>query len=201
MPRTAGSLSGNCAQASGLQHALPPEAAGESKLFLQLLPSGESFTLQQPRGSTGTHSKYTCHGHATAESQDQLAWKSLRDHQVQPLTQQPCLAPMALGTTSSLSSNTSRHGDCRLLGQPVPASNRSIREEILPNVQSQPLMAQLKATSSHPITRCVGEEAEAQLAKSPARCLQRLIRSPLSPLFFWLNNSRSFGRFLQDLGS
>lgn len=65
---------------------------------------------------------------------------------------------MARSATSNLSSKTSRISD-RIL-----VSNHPSREEILPNLQSKPSVAQLKTLFPGPITNSLGEEAKPPLA-------------------------------------
>ncbi|KAK4827926.1 hypothetical protein QYF61_022374 [Mycteria americana] len=49
-------------------------------------------------------------------------------------------------------------------GQPVPMLDNPFAEEIFPNIQSKPLLAQLEAISSFPITCYLGEETDPHLA-------------------------------------
>ena len=39
-----------------------------------------------------------------------------------------------------------------LPGYPVPVTDRSVGEEMFPNIQPDPPLAQLKAITSHPVT-------------------------------------------------
>lgn len=72
---------------------------------------------------------------------------------------------MALSATSNLSSKTSRISDR------IPVPNHPSREEILPNLQSKPSVAQLKALSPGPITNSLGEEAKLPWLQPPFRLL------------------------------
>ncbi|KAK4810277.1 hypothetical protein QYF61_015307 [Mycteria americana] len=49
-------------------------------------------------------------------------------------------------------------------GQPVPMLDNPFSEEIFPNTQSKPLLTQLEAISSHPITCYLGEETDPHLS-------------------------------------
>lgn len=93
MPKTAGSLSGNC--------ALTPEPAWESKLSPELLPSRECFKsfpgllpcreCLPPAAAAGPAEEPTVNTHATAmtaQSQDRRAWKRLPRPSSPTLTQQ-----------------------------------------------------------------------------------------------------------------
>lgn len=62
--------------------------------------------------------------------------------------------------------------------QPMPAPDGSFREEIVPNAQPEPSLAQLEATPCCPIASYAEEEAD-----PPSRKLWRAIRSLLSALF------------------
>lgn len=46
-----------------------------------------------------------------------------------------------------------------LAGQHIPRFDSPYSEEIPPDVQPEPSMAQLEAMSFHPVTSCLGEEA------------------------------------------
>ncbi|KAK4811465.1 hypothetical protein QYF61_010344 [Mycteria americana] len=78
--------------------------------------------------------------------------------------------------------------------QPVPMLDNPFSEEIFPNIQSKPPLAQLEAISSRPITCYLGEETDPTSRQPPFRQLQRAMRSPLSLLFSRLNNPRSLSR-------
>jgi len=58
---------------------------------------------------------------------------------------------MSPSSTSPAYLNTSRDIDCHLPGEPVPIPNRSLGEEIFPNIQPETAVAQLEAITSHPI--------------------------------------------------
>ena len=47
-----------------------------------------------------------------------------------------------------------------LPGQPVPLPHHSFQEEIFPNIQPEPLLAQLEAFTSHPIASYPEKEAD-----------------------------------------
>ena len=49
-------------------------------------------------------------------------------------------------------------------GQPVPGLGNPFGEEIFPNTQSKPPLAQLGAIASHPITCFLGKETNTHLA-------------------------------------
>ncbi|KAK4824899.1 hypothetical protein QYF61_021414 [Mycteria americana] len=49
-------------------------------------------------------------------------------------------------------------------GQPVPMLDNPLGEEIFPNIQSKPPLAQLEAISSRPITCYLGEETDPHLS-------------------------------------
>jgi len=55
---------------------------------------------------------------------------------------------MALCALSTLCLKTSREGECHLPGQPVPIFHHSFWEEIFPNIQREPPLVQLKASTS-----------------------------------------------------
>lgn len=63
---------------------------GEQAISTAAALWGVLSPCSRPGDSTGTHSKYTCHGHPTAESQDQLAWTK------SPRSPSPAPAPRAL---------------------------------------------------------------------------------------------------------
>jgi len=48
-------------------------------------------------------------------------------------------------------------------GQPGPMPDHSFREEMFPDIQSKPLLAQLEAISSHPIIGYLGAETNPHL--------------------------------------
>ena len=47
--------------------------------------------------------------------------------------------------------------------QPIPAPDHSFREEIFPNIQPEPPLAQLEAIPSHPVSSYTGKEADLYL--------------------------------------
>ena len=51
-----------------------------------------------------------------------------------------------------------------LPGQPVPMLDKPFGEEIFPNIQSKPPLAQLEAVSCCPIACYLGEETDTHLA-------------------------------------
>lgn len=59
---------------------------------------------------------------------------------------------MSLSAVSLQFWDTHGDGDPTTTRQPVPLPDRSLGEEIVPNIQSEPLLVHLEAISSHPIT-------------------------------------------------
>ena len=59
-------------------------------------------------------------------------------------------------------------GQClhHLPGQPVPAPDHSLSEELFPNIQAESPLAQLETIPSSPITNYMGEEAYLHLTTS-----------------------------------
>ena len=70
------------------------------------------------------------------------------------------------------------------------------REEIFPNVQPEPPLAQLKAITCSPIAVALEKRLILTSPQPPFRELYRAIKSPLSLLFFRLNNPSSFSSLL-----
>ncbi|KAK4823633.1 LOW QUALITY PROTEIN: hypothetical protein QYF61_004366 [Mycteria americana] len=81
---------------------------------------------------------------------------------------------------------------------PVPMLDNPFSEEIFPNIQSKPPLAQLEAISSCPIACYFGKEIDTHLTTTS---FQRAIRSPLSLLFSRLNNPSSFSCSSSDFCS
>jgi len=77
--------------------------------------------------------------------------KDLQDHLVQPSTCHehfPCpLVPHLNISWTLLGTVTTTHP-----GQPIPVPDSSFREEIFPNIQPKPLLAQPEAIPSNPVT-------------------------------------------------
>lgn len=65
-------------------------------------------------------------------------------------------------------------------GQPVPVFGNIFCEDIFPNIQFKPLLVQLKAFSSGPVTCYLGEETSPTWLQPSFRYLPNL-------LFSWLN--------------
>ncbi|KAK4832004.1 hypothetical protein QYF61_020442 [Mycteria americana] len=64
-------------------------------------------------------------------------------------------------------------------GQPVPMLDNPFGEEIFPNIQSKPLLAQLEAISSCPITCYLGEETDPHLTTTSFQAKQPQLPQPL----------------------
>ena len=67
-------------------------------------------------------------------------------------------------------------------GQPVTVLNLLICEEILPDVQSKPSLAQLEAISLHPITCNLRKEARTHLATASSQTVAASNIFPQKPL-------------------
>ncbi|KAK4828653.1 hypothetical protein QYF61_000301 [Mycteria americana] len=63
--------------------------------------------------------------------------------------------------------------------QPVPMLNNPFGEEIFPNIQSKPPLAQLEAISSRPIACYLGEETDPHLATTSFQAKQPQFPQPL----------------------
>ena len=73
-------------------------------------------------------------------------------------------------------------------GQPVPVSHHPFREEIVPNIQPEHPLVQLKAITSCPIAVTWEKRPTHISSQPPFRVLQRVVRSPLTLLFFFFSS-------------
>jgi len=66
-------------------------------------------------------------------------------------------------------------------GQPVLMPDNPSGEEVFPNIQSKPLLAQFKAISSRPIAHYLGEEANTHLTTTSFQVAVKRDKVPPQP--------------------
>ena len=91
---------------------------------------------------------------------------------------------MSFSATSPCFLSTSRDGGSHLPGQLIQASDHSFMEEILPDIQPEPPLAQLEAIPFHSIAVALEKRPIPTSPQPPFRELQRAIMSPPRLLFY-----------------
>ncbi|KAK4810786.1 hypothetical protein QYF61_008758 [Mycteria americana] len=96
------------------------------------------------------------------------------------MSHQICTLKKGLKVIRNLSSKSVSFKRKKLL--PVPMLDNPSSEEIFPNMQSKPPLAQLEAISSHPITCYLGKETDPHLSTTSFQTLHQLRCSSLDAL-------------------
>lgn len=114
------------------------------------------------------------------EPQSSLTWKRSVKPSIYILTQH-CQVHLIYTSFKCLQDWRLHH----FLGKPIPMPENSFGERIFPNIKTKPPLAQFKAISYCHISCCLGEKTDPHLTTTH---FQVAIRSPLSHLFFQVNN-------------